>query len=209
MYIYTSFQTPAGIDEQTTRSSAMTTTLQQQTTTGTWTIDAAHTSVEFSAKHMMITTVKGRIADARGTIAIDAAAPERSAVQVELDAASIDTRNEQRDGHLRSPDFLDVQSHPVVTFRSREVRGARLEDGARFTVVGDITIRGVTREVALDATYEGSGRDPWGGERVSFSAETKIDRRDFGLTWNAALETGGVLVSNDVRIRLDVQAVRT
>jgi polyisoprenoid-binding protein YceI len=185
----------------------MTTTLQE-TTTATWTIDASHTSVEFSAKHMMITTVKGRIADARGAIVIDEAQPARSTVEVELDAATIDTRNEQRDGHLRSGDFLDVENHPVVTFRSREVRGARLEEGARFTVIGDLTIRGVTREVALDATYEGRGRDPWGGERVSFSAESKIDRREFGLTWNAALETGGVLVSNDIRIRLDVQAIK-
>jgi polyisoprenoid-binding protein YceI len=186
----------------------MTTTLLHETTTGTWTIDAAHSSIEFSAKHMMITTVKGRFADARGTIAIDETAPERSTVEVELDATTIDTRNEQRDGHLRSPDFLDDATHPVVSFRSRRVVGARAEEGTRFTVVGDLTIRGVTREVTLDATYEGSGRDPWGGQRVSFSAETKIDRRDFGLTWNAALETGGVLVSNEIRVRLDVQAIR-
>jgi len=185
----------------------MTTTLHE-TSTGTWTIDAAHSSIEFSAKHMMITTVKGRLADAKGAITIDEAEPARSTVEVEMDAASIDTRNAQRDGHLRAPDFLDVATYPTVTFRSREVRGARLEDGARFTVTGDLTIRGVTREVTLDATYEGSGRDPWGGQRVSFSAETKIDRRDFGLTWNAALETGGVLVSNDIKVKLDVQAVK-
>jgi polyisoprenoid-binding protein YceI len=186
----------------------MSTTLHE-TATSTWTIDAAHTSVEFSAKHMMITTVKGRLVDARGAVVIDEQQPERSSVQVELDAASIDTRNEQRDGHLRSPDFLDVANFPTVTFRSRRVVGARMDEGARFTVVGDLTIRGTTREVTLDATYEGSGRDPWGGDRVSFSAETRIDRRDFGLTWNAALETGGVLVSNEIRIRLDVQAVRS
>jgi len=174
----------------------------------TWTIDASHTAAEFSAKHMMITTVKGRIADVRGTIVLDEADLAKSTVEVELAAASIDTRNEQRDGHLRSADFLDVEQFPTITFASRRVEGARLEEGERFQVVGDLTIRGVTREVTLEATYEGRGRDPWGGERVSFSASTKIDRRDFGLTWNAALETGGVLVSNDVRIQIEVQAVR-
>ena len=157
----------------------------------------------------MITAVRGRIADVRGTVTIDAASPERSAVDVTLDVASIDTRSEQRDGHLRSPDFLDVERFPAITFRSRRVEGATLREGARFTVVGDLTIRGVTREVTRDATYEGRGRDPWGGERVSFSAETRIDRRDFGLTWNAALETGGVLVSNEVRISIEAQAVKT
>ena len=185
------------------------TTLQATpTSTTTWTIDAAHSMAEFSAKHMMITTVRGRIAEVRGTLALDAAHPDRSTVEVELDAASLDTRSEQRDGHLRSPDFLDVERFPAITFRSRRVEGARLAEGTAFRVVGDLTIRDVTREVTLDATYEGRGRDPWGGERVSFSAATKIDRRDFGLTWNAALETGGVLVSNDVRITLEVQAVR-
>jgi polyisoprenoid-binding protein YceI len=178
------------------------------TTPTTWTIDAGHSSAEFSAKHMMITTVRGRIADLRGSLTLDEAQPDRSTVEVTLDAASIDTRSEQRDGHLRSPDFLDVELFPTITFASRRVEGARLEEGTPFRVVGDLTIRDVTREVTLDATYEGRGRDPWGGERVSFSATTKIDRRDFGLTWNAALETGGVLVSNDVRLQLEVQAVR-
>jgi polyisoprenoid-binding protein YceI len=176
--------------------------------TSTWTLDAAHSTAEFSAKHMMITTVRGRIADVRGTLVLDAARPERSTVEVTLAAASVDTRSEQRDGHLRSPDFLDVERFPAITFTSRRVEGARLAEGTAFRVVGDLTIRDVTREVTLDATYEGQGKDPWGGERVSFSATTKIDRRDFGLTWNAALETGGVLVSNDVRITLEVQAVR-
>jgi polyisoprenoid-binding protein YceI len=186
----------------------MTTTLAAPAQTTTWTIDASHSSIAFSAKHMMITTVKGRLAEARGTLTLDDAEPSRSSVAVEFDAATIDTRSEQRDAHLRSPDFLDVETFPTITFRSRRVDGARAEAGERFTVVGDLTIRGVTREATLDATYEGRGRDPWGGERVSFSAETRIDRRDFGLTWNAALETGGLLVSNDVRIQIDVQAVR-
>lgn len=185
----------------------MTTIVTPEPTT-TWTLDAAHSAAEFTAKHMMITTVRGRIAELRGTIALDEANPDRSTVEVELDAASIDTRSEQRDGHLRSGDFLDVERFPVITFRSRRVEGASTRDGARFRVVGELTIRDVTREVTLDATYEGRGRDPWGGERVSFSADTTIDRRDFGLTWNAALETGGVLVSNEIRIHLEAQAIR-
>ncbi|HEY0971941.1 MAG TPA: YceI family protein [Gemmatimonadales bacterium] len=176
--------------------------------TTTWTIDASHSAAEFSAKHMMITTVKGRIADISGTVTIDEARPERSSAEVELATASIDTRAEQRDQHLRSADFLDVENFPTITFRSTRIDGASAKEGESFRVVGDLTIRGVTREVVLDATYEGRGMDPWGGERVSFSAATKIDRRDFGLTWNAALEAGGVLVSNDIRISLEVQAVR-
>ena len=189
----------------------MTTTLtpgQTGTTTTTWTIDASHSAAEFSAKHMMITTVKGRIADVRGTLTLDEADLDRSTVEVELAAASIDTRSDQRDGHLRSPDFLDVEQFPMITFRSRRVTGAAAKEGTRFTLVGDLTIRGVTREVVLDATYEGRGRDPWGGERVSFSADTRIDRREFGLTWNAALEAGGVLVSNEIKLHIEVQAVR-
>ena len=187
----------------------MTTTIpREQTTTTTWTIDASHSAAEFSAKHMMITTVKGRIADVKGTLTLDEADLNRSTAEVELGAASIDTRNDQRDGHLRSPDFLDVEQFPTITFRSRRVEGAALAEGTSFRVLGDLTVRGVTREVVLDATYEGRGRDPWGGERVSFSADTKIDRREFGLTWNAALEAGGVLVSNEIKLHLEVQAVR-
>lgn len=185
-----------------------TATPRNATQATTWTIDPAHSVAEFSARHMMITTVKGRITDLRGTVTIDEASPDRSAVEVELRAASIDTRSEQRDQHLRSGDFLDVEHFPLITFRSRRVEGARLSEGESFRVVGDLTIRGVTHEVTLDATYEGQGKDPWGGTRVSFSAATTIDRRDFGLSWNAALETGGVLVSNEVKIALEVQAVR-
>jgi len=183
-------------------------TTSDTATTTTWNLDASHTLVEFSAKHMMITTVKGRFADVRGSITIDAAHPEASTVEVELGAASIDTRSEQRDQHLRSADFLDVENFPTVTFKSRRIEGAQANAGTSFRVVGDLTIRGVTRDVTLDATFEGEGRDPWGGTRASFSATGKIDRRDFGLTWNAALETGGVLVSNDIKIVIEAQAIR-
>lgn len=172
----------------------------------TWTIDPAHSLAEFSAKHMMITNVRGRFTGVGGTLHIDEAQPDRSRVQVEIDAASIDTGVAQRDEHLRSPDFLDVAQFPQITFRSRRVEGAAKEEGDRFRVTGDLTIRDTTREVVLEAVYEGRGRDPWGGERVSFSADTRIDRRDYGLVWNQALETGGVLVSNEIRIHLEVQA---
>lgn len=173
-----------------------------------WELDPAHTLVEFSTKHMMITTVKGRFGEVAGHLEVDEADPSRSSVDVEIRAASIDTRTEQRDAHLRSPDFLDVERYPTLAFRSRRIEGNPLRAGERFRVIGDLTIRGQTREVTLDAVYEGSGRDPWGGERASFSAEAKLDRRDFGLVWNQALETGGVLVANEIRIQIEAQAVK-
>lgn len=178
-------------------------------TVSSWNIDPTHSVAEFSARHMMITTVKGTIPEMSGVVTIDQKNPQNSSVQVELSAASIDTRSEDRDTHLRSADFLHVEEFPTMSFRSTAVEGAEMKSGTDFRVLGELTIRGVTREVALDATFEGAGRDPWGGDRVSFAAKTKIDRRDFGLTWNSALETGGVLVSNDIKISLEVQAVKS
>ena len=172
-------------------------------TRNTWTIDPSHTTVEFVAKHMMITTVKGRFAELTGTIVADEGNLSDSSVEATLQAASLDTRSEQRDAHLRSPDFLDVENYPEVTFKSTAISGTKQS----FTVTGDLTIRGVTRPITLDATFEGEGKDPWGGTRASFSAHGKFDRRDFGLTWNVALETGGILVSNEVKINIEAQAV--
>ena len=186
----------------------MTATAAQSQGTTTWTIDPAHSLVEFTAKHMMITNVRGRMTDVRGTISLDEENPARSTVAAEFDADSIDTRSEQRDAHLRSADFLDVENYPKISFRSRRIEGRPREEGDSFPVIGELTIRGTTRDVVLDATFEGTGRDPWGGERVSFSADTKIDRREFGLVWNQALETGGILVSNEIRIHIEAQAVR-
>jgi polyisoprenoid-binding protein YceI len=188
----------------------MSTVQEQATGTGisTWQIDPNHSLAEFSAKHMMITTVKGRFGKVSGTITVDERNPDRSRVEAEIDAASIDTRADQRDQHLRSPDFLDVESYPTITFLSRRVEGSSRNPGDEFRVIGDLTIRGTTREVTLHAVYEGIGKDPWGGERVSFSATAKIDRRDFGLTWNQALEAGGMLVGNEIKISIEVQAVR-
>lgn len=173
-----------------------------------WEIDPAHTTVEFAAKHMMITTVKGRFSDVSGTIEADEAHPDGSSTEVSMDAASIDTRNEQRDAHLRSADFLDVDNNPVITFRSKRVEGAVRKAGDSFKVTGDLTIRGTSREVTLDATYEGKIRDLEGKERAGFSATTRIDRRDFGLVWNQALEAGGLLVGNDITISVEAEAVQ-
>jgi polyisoprenoid-binding protein YceI len=173
-----------------------------------WALDPSHSVVEFSAKHMMITTVRGQFGTIEGKLVVDEENPQESTVEVEIDATGIDTRSEQRDAHLRSADFLDVESFPKLVFRSRRIEGTWKEAGDRFKVVGDLTIRDTTREVTLDATYEGTGKDPWGGQRVSFSADTKIDRRDYGLVWNVGLEAGGVLVSNEIRIHLEAQAVK-
>lgn len=169
-----------------------------------WKLDPAHTLVEFSAKHMMITTVKGRIADVEGTIYTDEKDPGKSSVEATLKGASIDTRSDQRDQHLRSGDFLNVDQFPEIRFTSTRVEG----DKNNFKLTGKLTIRDVTREITLDVEFGGINRDPWGGERVGFSASGKIDRRDFGLTWNQALETGGVLVANDIRINIEAEAVK-
>jgi polyisoprenoid-binding protein YceI len=172
----------------------------------TWKIDPTHTSVDFSVKHMMITTVKGRFGEVDGVVTTT---PEGDwSVDVRIAAASIDTRTGQRDDHLRSADFLDVATYPELTFRSTSVEGQFAEAGDRFKLAGELTIRGTTKPVVLDATYEGRGRDPWGGERLSFNATTRVDRREFGLVWNQGLETGGVLVGNDITINLDVQLVK-
>lgn len=170
-------------------------------------LDPAHTLVEFAVKHLMITTVKGRFRDVRGSILLHPEDPARSTVAVEMLAGSIDTGVADRDEHLRSSDFLDADHFPVVEFRSRRIEGSFRNPGDRFRIVGDLTIRGAAREVALDATYEGEAIDPSSGtRRLSFGAETRIDRRDFGLTWNETLETGGLLVGNEVRIYLQAQA---
>jgi polyisoprenoid-binding protein YceI len=171
----------------------------------TWKIDPAHTQVEFGVKHLMIAKVKGRFADVHGTIQRDERDITRSTVEVEIGVASIDTREPQRDAHLRSADFFDAETFPTLTFATRRIE--RSGEG-RLRLIGDLTMHGVTREVVLDATEEGEAKDPWGGERFGFSATGTLDRRDFGLTWNQALETGGLVVGNDVKISLEVEAVR-
>jgi polyisoprenoid-binding protein YceI len=169
-----------------------------------WAIDATHSNVEFSVRHLMIATVKGRFADVTGTIVTDESDPARAEIDVTIAAASVDTRMPQRDEHLRSADFFDVEKFPTLTFRSRSIA----PDGETLKVTGDLTIRGVTREVVLDVTRNGRQADPWGGVREGFEATTKIKRSDFGLTWNQALEAGGVMVGDDVKITLDVELVK-
>lgn len=173
-----------------------------------WQIDPTHTAVEFAVKHMMFTTVRGRFKDVKGTIDVDLQNPDNSVVEVEIAAASLDTGVADRDAHLRSADFLDVENHPTITFRSRRVEGAMKQEGDSFRIVGDLTIRGTSMEIVLEARYEGMGKDPWGGTRAGSRATAKIDRRDWGLKWNQALETGGILVANEVRIEVEVQAVK-
>ena len=177
---------------------------QTQTRTTTWTIDPAHTTLEISAKHMMFTTVRGRFTGVQGTIVDHHDDPAQSSVMAEIDARTITTGDEQRDTHLRSADFLDVENHPTITFRSSRIAGSR----EHFRVTGDLTIRGRTREVTLDTTFEGRGTNPYGKKVAGFSATGQINRTDFGLTWNVALEAGGVLVSDQLKFTIDVQAVR-
>jgi polyisoprenoid-binding protein YceI len=169
-----------------------------------WKLDPTHTLVEFSAKHLMISTVKGRIAGVDGAIYIDEDEPANSSVEATLDARTLDTRVDQRDQHLRSGDFLDVEKFPEIRFRSTEIQG----DEQNFRLTGDLTIRDVTRPITLDGTFEGRTKDPWGGERVGFSATGKFDRRDYGLTWNVILESGGLTVGNDIKIQIDVEAIK-
>jgi len=174
----------------------------------TWRLDPAHTSVELAVRHMMFTKVRGHFSDVKGALHIDGENPNDSDVQVEIGAASIDTGVEDRDAHLRSADFLDVENHPTITFDSRRVEGAVDREGGAFDVVGDLTIRGIAREVTLHATYRGQGKDPWGNQRAGFEAIAEIDRTEWGLEWNRALDTGGVLVGDEVSIELGVQAVK-
>ena len=178
--------------------------VSEQGTTTVWQLDPAHTAVEFSAKHMMFTTVKGHFGAVKGTIHLDEQDVTRSSVEAEIDAASLDTRTEQRDTHLRSQDFLHVEQHPTITFKSTRVE--RLGED-HLKVAGDLTIRGTTREVVLDTTLTGRGKSPFGTTVAGFEATTSINRKDFGLNWNVALEAGGFLVGDTIKISIDAEAV--
>jgi polyisoprenoid-binding protein YceI len=172
---------------------------------GTWNIDPSHSAVAFSVRHMVVSKTRGRFTKWSGQLRFDAEDPEISSVEVTIDPASIDTADAQRDAHLRSADFLDVEKFPTASFRSTNVEEV---DSGRYRVTGDLSVHGVTKSVTLDVTYEGSGKDPWGGERAGFSGSTSIDRKDFGLRWNQALETGGVLVGDKVEITLEIEALK-
>jgi polyisoprenoid-binding protein YceI len=170
---------------------------------GTYALDASHSHVGFSVRHVMVSKTKGRFGDVAGTITIGED-PFESSVEVEIQMASVDTRDETRDGHLRSADFFDVEQFPTMTYRSTKVSS----DGNRWTVDGDLTVKGITRSVPLELEFEGGAKDPWGGTRIGFTARTELNREDFGLSWNQTLETGGVLVGKQVKIDLEVEAVR-
>jgi polyisoprenoid-binding protein YceI len=172
-------------------------------TTQRWNIDTVHSAIHFTVRHMVVAKVRGRFAKWDGEISFDENDPAGSSVDVTIDGTSIDTNEPKRDAHLRSADFLDVEKFPKLIFKSKKVQ----LKGGQLTVLGDLTIHGVTKEVVLDGEYLGQQKDPYGGTRVGFSAKTAINRKDFGLHWNVALEAGGVLVGDKIEIALDVEAV--
>ena len=171
---------------------------------GTYTVDGSHTHVGFKARHLVVAKVRGSFSDVSGTVVV-ADDPLASTVEVSVGLASVDTGDDTRDGHLRSADFFDVEQHPTMTFRST---GLRQVGDDRYEVDGELTVRGVTRPLTLHATFEGTAVDPWGGERAIFSATGKVNREEFGLTWNQALETGGVLVGKDVDLEIEAEVVK-
>ena len=172
--------------------------------TGDYTIDTSHSSLAFTARHAMVTKVRGQFRDFTGTARIDTAEPKNSSVTLNIQTASIDTGNEDRNGHLKSGDFFDVENNPEITFVSTDVS----RDGSDWTIAGDLTIKGITKPVTIDFEETGSARDPFGNLRVGFEGSTTVNRKDWGLSWNAALETGGVLVSEKVKLDFDISAIQ-
>ncbi len=173
--------------------------------TDRWEIDSSHSSVHFSVRHLVIAKVRGSFARWTGTVLVPDGDFSKATVDVTIDASSIDTGVEQRDAHLKSPDFFDVEQYPELRFVAKRVQP---RSGADVDVVGDLTIKGITREVVLRVEQLGQAKDPWGNLRAAFSAKTSIDRKDFGLTWNQVLETGGVMVGDRIEIEADIQAVK-
>ncbi len=171
----------------------------------TWAIDASHSQVEFAVRHLMISTVRGRFAGVKGTVVTDDHDPAAAQVDVAIDVNTIDTHEAQRDTHLKSADFFDAERFPVLTFKSTRVTDVK---GDSFKLAGNLTMHGVTREVTLEVTSEGRGKDPWGGDRAGYSATTKIKRSDYGLTWNQVLEAGGIAVGDEIKISLDLELVK-
>jgi polyisoprenoid-binding protein YceI len=181
------------------------TAIAQKTNTTTWKIDPAHSSIDFSAKHMMISTVRGRLGAVNGEIIVDERNPANSSVDVTVDVAGLTTNEASRDTHLRSADFFDAETYPEATFNSTRVEPLS-ED--KYRVTGDLTIRGTTKSITFDVEREGEGVDPWGNVKAAFAARTTLNRKDFGLNWNVALEAGGVLVSEKVSLEITVQAAK-
>jgi len=175
-------------------------------TTSTWNLDTVHSAVGFSVRHLVFAKVRGRFTSWSGSLELDDDNLPGASVQVSIDAASIDTGTPDRDAHLKSADFFDVANYPTLSFKSNRVEAL---GGDRYRVHGDLTIRDVTREVVLESEFSGRAKDPWGNDRVAFTAKASVDRRDFGLKWNQALETGGVVVGERVDIEIEVQAVKS
>lgn len=169
-----------------------------------WTIDATHSHVGFSVRHMVVSTVRGEFRTFTGTVNFDEANPAASSVEAEVQTASISTHDDNRDNHLRSADFFDAEKYPTITFKSTSVEKA----GDDYKVTGDFTLHGVTRPITFTLEYSGTVKDPYGLQRAGFSAKTKINRKDYGLTWNNLLETGGAIVSDEVKIELEVEATQ-
>jgi polyisoprenoid-binding protein YceI len=183
------------------------TTTPQATTT--WQLDATHSSIEFSIKHMMMTTVRGRFKDVQAILTGDRDHPEEAGVEATIAVASIDTGVADRDAHLRGPDFFDGERFPHIVFRSSRIEGTPpKEEGDRFQLAGELMMRDTAMQVVLECVYQGRGTDPWGKTRAGFSFRAELDRREWGLKWNQVLETGGVLVANKVRVEGEVQFVR-
>jgi polyisoprenoid-binding protein YceI len=183
----------------------MSTSTLAPASTITWKIDAAHSHAEFKVKHMMISNAKGSFSGLAGTLIEDTVDPNHSQVEATIDISSISTGDEQRDAHLKSADFFHHEQHPVMTFKSTKIEKKGDEE---YAVTGDLTLHGVTKSVTFAVEGPSApGKDPWGNTRIGLSATTKINRKDFGLTWNAALETGGILVGEDVQISLEVQFI--
>jgi polyisoprenoid-binding protein YceI len=170
-----------------------------------WQIDPAHSQIQFSVRHMMISNVRGRFENFTGAIEFEEKDPTRSLVEVQIETASINTRETQRDSHLKSPDFLNAEKYPYLSFKSKRVEKI---DDSHGRVIGDLTIRDVTKEVALDVEYAGQAKSPWGTVSAGFSATAKINRKDWGLTYNQVLETGGVMVGDVVNITIDLEIVK-
>jgi polyisoprenoid-binding protein YceI len=172
---------------------------------GDYSLDVAHTRIGFTARHAMVTSVRGSFRDFEGTAHLDAADPSKSSAKLTIKVASITTGQEQRDAHLRSPDFFDVETYPEITFVSTSAE--QLGDDS-YRLTGDLTVKDVTRPVSIDFTFNGSAKDPFGNLRVGFEGQTTVNRKDWGLTWNAALETGGFLVSDKVKLEFDISAIK-
>jgi polyisoprenoid-binding protein YceI len=168
-----------------------------------WAIDAAHSSVDFSIRHMMIANVKGSFHNFSATVEADVTDLTSADIDFSVELSSIDTRNKDRDGHLLSADFFDVEKYPAMTFRSTEIQ--KINEG-EYNVTGELSLHGFAKQETFTVTFEGQGKDPWGNEKVGFSAQGSINRADYGLTWNSALETGGVLVGDKVKINLQIEA---